>query len=69
MVTRYGKDYRGDFVELNDGGIVMYSDHLEVVNKLQDRIIELIECVHGEFCSTSLEHCECGREIRELKDG
>ena len=49
-----------------DGAWVLWKDHLEEVNNLKDRIIGLIKCVHGEFCSTSLKYCQCGIDIREL---
>ena len=67
MVERLGRDYRGDLIPKSDGGLVYYWDHLEEINRLHERIIGLIKCVHGEFCCGSIEHCDCGREIRELK--
>ena len=65
-VQRYMRDYRGDLVPHEKGFVVMAIDHLACVSELTSRIIELLECVHGEFCACGINQCECGAEIRSL---
>ena len=36
---------------------------------MRERIIELLRCVHGEFCAINFERCDCGREAKALRDG
>ena len=68
-IKKYAIDHDGNLVESPFGGLMMHRDHEIVVHDYAQRIIQLLGSIHGEFCSTDIEDCRCGREIKKLRNG